>query len=233
MAERLVDGVWLLDLGFIAPVRANAYLVEEALLDGDGVTLVDTGLHRNWPTLVTELADAGYSPEDVDRVLLTHYDLDHVGGIGRLLPEFDGPVYIGGADHDLLSGEVAPPIHHKGLFHRVTRRLFPVPAELDLRRVEDGDRIGTFTAYLTPGHNPGHVVYVHDAGIAFLGDLVWEDGGRLTTPIRFDSYDVAEIGESVRSLAARVEPFTVAAMGHGRPLATGGYEALQALAAEV
>jgi len=250
MARRLVDGMWILDLGFVAPFRSNAYLIDEARLgfsadestgeypaeeekgaEEEALTLIDTGLYRNWPTVRRELKSAGYAPGDLDRVLLTHYDLDHVGGLGRLLPEFEGPVYLGAPDHELLNGDGGLPlVHHKGLFHRVTRQLLPLPSGLDVRPVEDGEHIGHFTAYLTPGHNPGHAVYVHDAGIALLGDLVWEDDGELTTPIRFDSYDMAELRESVRSLATRIGPFQVAAMGHGEPILEGGDDALQALA---
>jgi glyoxylase-like metal-dependent hydrolase (beta-lactamase superfamily II) len=243
MARQLIAGVWVLDLGLVSPLRSNAYLIDDALVgdggspkgaDGDAsedATLCDTGLYWNRPTLLDELTDAGYAPADLDRVLLTHYDLDHVGGLGRLLPEFDGPVHLGAPDHALLNGDSSPPaIHHKGIFHRVTRRLLPLPSDLDLRPVEDGERIGRFTAYVTPGHNPGHAVYVHDAGIALLGDLVWEDDGGLTTPIRFDSYDLATLRESVSHLATRAGPFDVAAMGHGTPLVEGGDEALEALA---
>ncbi|MFC7020768.1 MULTISPECIES: MBL fold metallo-hydrolase [Haloarcula] len=235
MVRRLRDGIWLLELGLIPPLASNAYLVDEtAVGDGDGdLTLVDAGLWWNEPTIVDELAAAGYAPADLDRVLITHYDLDHVGGLNRLVPEFDGPVYVGTADLDLLNGDANPAwLHHKGLFHRVTRHLFPLP-DLDRYPVHDGDEIGRFTAYTTPGHNPGHVVYYHpDVEAAFLGDLVWEDDGGLTTPIRFDSYDMVELRASVVELAARIPPFEVAAMGHGDPLSVGGFEALEALASE-
>ncbi|MFC7250743.1 MBL fold metallo-hydrolase [Halomicroarcula sp. GCM10025324] len=235
MVRRLREGVWLLELGLFPPFASNAYLVDEtALGDADGdLTLVDTGLWWNEPTIVDELAAVGYAPGDLDRVLITHYDLDHVGGLNRLVPEFDGPVYVGTADLDLLNGDSDPAwLHHKGLFHRVARQLFPLP-DVDLYPVEDGDTVGRFTAHTTPGHNPGHVVYHHeDAAAAFLGDLVWEDDGALTTPIRFDSYDMVELRASVVDLAARIPPFEVAAMGHGDPLLADGFTALEALAAQ-
>ena len=226
MAEKLREGVWLLDLGLVTPFASNSFLVD----DGD-VTLIDTGLWWNRPSIRDELADAGYGPGDLDRVLVTHYDLDHVGGLKRLLPEFDGPVYLGRPDYDFLQHENHPAwAHHKGLFHRATRRLFPLPREMDVRPVDDGDRVGNFTVYLTPGHNPGHAVYVHDSGVALLGDLVWEDDGRLTPPFWLDSYDMRELRESICDLAERSTEFDVAAMGHGDPIRTGGYDALLCLA---
>ena len=92
MPRRLTGGVWLLDLGLVEPVDAYAYLVDDTGAAGDGtVTLVDTGLFLNRPTLDDELAAAGegYTLADIDRVLVTHYDLDHVGGLrasGRRTP---------------------------------------------------------------------------------------------------------------------------------------------------
>ncbi len=243
MAREIADGVWYLDLGLVPPFASNSFLVDDSKVDegaangdddaeSDGdVTLCDAGLWWNDPSVRDELADAGYGPGDLDRVLVTHYDLDHVGGLKRLLPEFDGPVYVGRPDYDVLNRDEHPPwAHHKGLFHRVTRRLFPLPDSLDVRPVDDGDRIGRFTAYLTPGHNPGHVVYVHDAGVALLGDLVWEDDGALTTPFWLDSYDMRALRESVRDLSDRAGEFEVAAMAHGAPILTGGDDALLALA---
>jgi glyoxylase-like metal-dependent hydrolase (beta-lactamase superfamily II) len=97
--------------------------------------------------------------------------------------------------------------------------------------VEDGDQIGKFGAFHTPGHNPGHTVYVHEElGAAFLGDLVWSEDGKLTIPIWFDSYDMDEVRESVRWFAAESPPFEVACVAHGGPMVEGGHGALQELA---
>jgi glyoxylase-like metal-dependent hydrolase (beta-lactamase superfamily II) len=227
MVQRLTDEVWLLELGLFPPLASNAYLVA----DGTDVTLVDTGLFVNRPSIGSELAAAGYEASDLDRILLTHYDIDHVGGL-RALGDFDGPIYVGAADAALLRGTETPPLlHHKGAFHRAVRPIWNL-AGRDIVAVEDGDQIGGFTAHHTPGHNPGHVVYVHDdLGLALLGDLVWENGGTLTTPEWYDSYDMAELRASVRALAARLSHFDVAAMGHGDPILTNGYAALAELAA--
>ncbi|WP_123537506.1 MBL fold metallo-hydrolase [Halosimplex salinum] len=224
MPTRLAEGIWMLDLGLFPPFSTNGYLIDDGT-----VTLVDPGLFWNRPTLGAELSEVGYEVGDVDRVFLTHYDVDHTAGLRALDGQFDGPVYIGAADLALVRRESHPKLlHHKGLFHRAARRLFPLPDHMDVRAVEDGDRIGQFTAYHTPGHNPGHTVFVHDSGAAFLGDLVWESDGRLTTPIWFDSYDMGEIAESVRRLVERTQPFEVAAMAHGTPLVSGGHAALAA-----
>ncbi|QCC52306.1 MBL fold metallo-hydrolase [Halapricum salinum] len=228
MAEELAPGVWFLDLGLIRPVETNCYLVD----DGE-VTLIDTGLWWNRPSMDAELAEAGYTPTDVDRVLLTHYDLDHTTGL-RHLPGFEGPIYIGEADYDLYTGASDPPlIHHKGLFHRLVRPFFPLPRDADVRPVADGERIGNFTAYHTPGHNPGHLAYVHDSGAAFVGDLLWEDDGELTPPFWLDCYDTTQLRESIVAFAGAIPDVEVMGMGHGTPIRTGAHRLLDDLAARL
>ncbi len=228
MAERLAEGVWYLDLGWPAPLGANAFVVD----DGE-VTLVDAGFPRNANRLRGELADAGIEVEAIDRVLLTHYDLDHVGGLSRLVPELDAPAYLGEADLALLDGSWDPPwLHHKGLFHRGLRRLHRLPPSIELRPAADGDEIGGFVAHHTPGHNPGHTAYVHeDLGAGLLGDLAWSKPRGLVTPIWLDSYDMRRLRASVRAFAERAAPFEVAGVGHGEPLRAGGRQAVRDLAA--
>jgi glyoxylase-like metal-dependent hydrolase (beta-lactamase superfamily II) len=253
MARELADGVWLLDVGLVPPLATNAFLLDGSAASGDGdadgtgepptdtgdgegpVTLVDTGLWWNRPGLLAELSDAGYEPTDLDRVCLTHYDLDHITGLGRLLDEgFDGPVYMGRRDVELVRGEWDPPLfHHKGAFHRLARRLVAFP-DVDLRPVDHGDRFGGCTAYHTPGHNHGHVVYLHEGlSVACLGDLVWEEGGRLTTPFWLDSYEMRRLRESVRRFVEEAPDFEVAAMAHGTPFVTQGHAAMADLVAEL
>lgn len=228
MAERLSPGVWQLVLGWRPPLATNAYVVD----DGE-VTLVDAGFPLNARRLRDELAEVGIAIADIDRVLLTHYDLDHVGGLSRLVPELTGPAYLGEPDLSLARGTWDPPwFHHKGLFHRGLRRVYRLPAAVEFRSTYHGDSIGGFTAYHTPGHNPGHTVYVHEGlGVALLGDLVWSKPHGLVTPIWFDSYDLATMHESIRAFAQRAPPFEVAAVGHGRPLRSSGREAVRDLAA--
>lgn len=225
MVKRVADGVYLLEVSWPEPVGSNAYLVD----DGD-VTLVDTGLPVARRTLGAELAAAGYYPSDLDRVLLTHYDIDHVGGLARL--DVDVPVYLGEPDARLVRRSWSPPWrHHKGAFHRIARRVFSL-SDVDLRPVEDGDRIGGFRAVHTPGHNPGHTVFLHEKlTAAMLGDLVWESDGRFVSPPWLDSYDTDRMATSISRIAEK--SFDHACVGHGRPISPNGDGVLRELAAEL
>jgi glyoxylase-like metal-dependent hydrolase (beta-lactamase superfamily II) len=205
----------------------NAYLVD----DEGSLTLVDAGTPWDTARVRRMLDRAGLAASDVDRVLLTHYDLDHVGTLASLDLRSDVPVYAADPDASYLERTSTPPLsNHKGVLQRLLGRLVTAPPN-EIRRVADGEEVGGFTAYRTPGHTPGHVAY-HHAGheTALLGDLVRESGGALEASPSVICYDGAENAESVRAFADRVPAFEVACVGHGDPLRSDGYGALRRLA---
>jgi len=222
MATEIADGVWRFDCRGV-----NAYLVFD-----DVPTLVDAGTPWDEEAIRRGLDEAGVEVSEIGRVLLTHYDLDHVGTLAALASDLDAPVRAYGFDAQVLRGERTPPLrNHKGLIQRLGG-LFTDRPELDVVGVRDGEAVGSFTAYHTPGHTPGHVAYVsEELGVGLLGDLVSASDGELVPSGWLISYDTDAVATSARGLAARVPPFEVACVGHGEPLATGGGEALRRLAA--
>lgn len=218
MSATLPDGVWQIDCRTFD--QPNVYLVED---DGD-TTLVDAG----WPGDAASVRDgvraAGVALADVDRVLLTHYDADHVGGLARLTPDLDAPVYVHQRDAPYVAGDRLPPwTARRGLeaLHRLYYRRLAVP-DLPIHRLGDGDDVGGFRAYHTPGHTPGHVAYVHEAlSVAFLGDLAYGLGDELRASGRLTSYDADRVTESIRSLHRRAPSFAHACPGHGPVLDDG------------
>lgn len=221
MVTELVDGLWWYDFDGV-----NAYLVD----DGGTITLVDSGMPTDRRQLIIGLDEAGYDPGDVERVLLTHYDFDHVGGVGRL-DWLDTTVYAGSLDRPLITGADKPSIRsRKGAVQRLTAPFLSEPSA-DVEAVEDGDTVGSFTVYHTPGHTRGHVCYVSEAlSVGFLGDLVRERDGRLEPSPWVLSEDRTQVEESIRRLAEVAPDFEVAAMGHGVPFVEGGSELLADLA---
>jgi glyoxylase-like metal-dependent hydrolase (beta-lactamase superfamily II) len=221
MVTELGDGVWWYDLRGV-----NAFLVD----DGGTLTLVDAGNPWDGRNLILGVNDVRRNLQDVDRVLLTHYDFDHVGGLGRL-HGLDATVYVAEPDASYLTGAESPPWrNHKGALQNVLGPFLTDPG-LPIETVEDGDEIGSFTAHHTPGHTPGHTAYVSgDLSAGFLGDLVRETGGELAASPALISYDGEEVTSSIRSLAAEDLAFDILGMGHGVPFRQRGDDRLQRLA---
>lgn len=222
VSELLPGRVYRLDLAMV-----NAYLVD----DGD-VTLVDTGTPWTVDTLRAALNAAGYAVGDIDRVLVTHFDLDHVGGLADLA--FDGPCYAMEPDASYLDGAQTPPLsNHKGLLQRLTDPLLTRPSN-PITRIAAGGTVGGFTVYHTPGHTPGHTVYVHDdLDVAFLGDLVAEDDGALTPAPWILAYDSQRNAQSISAFVGTDATFELAAMGHGTPITGHGSSVLDDLVGQL
>lgn len=221
MLTELRDGVWWLEC-----TGVNAYLVD----DGGELTLVDAGTPFDAATISACIDAAGFEVGDLERILLTHYDLDHVGSAAKLA--VDAPVYVGRADADYVTGARRPRLRgHKALLQLVSGPIVPDVAADRVHRVDDGDDVGGFVAYHTPGHTPGHTAYVHEGReAALLGDAVFERGGSLRPSPWLLSYDTAAVRRSVREFVARAPDFEVAAVGHGTPFMRGGGDRLREVA---
>ncbi|MGA9403003.1 MBL fold metallo-hydrolase [Haladaptatus sp.] len=226
MTACLPDGVHHVDCR--TRDKPNVYIVD----DGD-ITLVDAGWPGDEGTVRDGVHDAGLELSDIDRVLLTHYDGDHVGTLSRLTPDLDAPVYIHRLEAPYVSGDQLPPWtarHGIEALQRLYYRRLTLP-DLPIRSIEDGETIGDFRAYHTPGHTPGHVVYLHEnLSAAFLGDLAYGFGDSLRSSGRITSYDTTQVTESIESLCERTEEFRYACPGHG-PSLEDGHDLLASLVA--
>jgi glyoxylase-like metal-dependent hydrolase (beta-lactamase superfamily II) len=213
MGGELPPGIRRIDCG-----RVNAYLVE----DEEALTLVDGGMPGCADAIRTAVREEGHAIRDLDRVLLTHYDVDHVGALAKLTPALDAQLVASRHAATMLMEDQAPPLtNHKGLIQRVSGVLISTP-DLPVTHVEDRASVGSFTAYHTPGHTPGHVVYVSERlDVAFLGDLVYESDGDLESSKWRVSYDTETVRSSITSLAEEGSFFEYACPGHGEPLGDG------------
>lgn len=224
MVTRLSENVWWVDLQ-----GTNAYLVED-----DGVlTLVDAGFPWQRRRLVRAITTIGYAVADVERVLITHYDVDHVGALDRL-QSLEAPVYIGREDAPYLTGEAKPPLtSRKGFLQRALDWWGTTPS-LPIEPVDDGDTIGSFTVYHTPGHTAGHVVYASESlSVAFVGDAVRESAGRLKPVPRIICAEYETALESLERLAAELPRVEALCPGHGTPFGKHGSERLDECVTEL
>lgn len=172
----------------------NAYLVN----DGRQLTLVDAGTARCFgPGLgqvPAHLRAAGYRPEQVDNVLLTHAHPDHLCGIadrnGRAVYP-NATVWLARADADAwlapgAENRPGTPDAVKPLFAMARKAVAPYQASRRLRLFDPDDTLPAgVIALSTPGHTPGHTAWLFNpagkAGVDGKGGrdanalLVWGD----------------------------------------------------------
>ncbi|MFZ5521357.1 MAG: MBL fold metallo-hydrolase [Pseudomonadota bacterium] len=158
----------------------NAYLVNL----GSRLVLVDAGAGRLFgPALGQVLANlkaAGYQPEQVDDVLITHLHGDHVGGLltadGQ--PAFPrATLHVARADADFwLSAErtALAPEGMKPFFKMAQDSVKPYAEAGRLKPFAAGAEVlPGITAVSLPGHTPGHTGFRFTSGERSL--LVWGD----------------------------------------------------------
>ena len=194
----------------------NAYLVHT----GGRLVLVDTGTAQCFGSglgqVLGNLRQAGYAPEAVDAVLITHAHPDHLCGLldaqGRRaypnaqvwLPRADAAYWLDPASEAGSSDMLRP------LFGMARRAVAPYAAAGQLKRFGPGDALPAGVAALpTPGHTVGHVSYLFDAGaqppLLVWGDIVHYHAVQLAQPdaaFEADS-DRAQAIASRRQLLAR------------------------------
>jgi glyoxylase-like metal-dependent hydrolase (beta-lactamase superfamily II) len=153
------------------PELIAAYLIES---EGE-LALIETGPATCLKALDLGIRDAGFAPEAVRKVLVTHIHLDHAGAAGHWAAR-GARIFVHerGARHLADPGKLiegARAVYGEAM-GTLWGEILPVP-ESQLTALREGDpfRVGSsqFAVWDAPGHARHHVVLVGD-GIAFTGD---------------------------------------------------------------
>jgi glyoxylase-like metal-dependent hydrolase (beta-lactamase superfamily II) len=164
----------------------------------------------------------------VERVLLTHGHLDHVGAAGSLAQHYgvpiEGPHRADAYWLDALRDQAA---------------MFGLPPAAPCvpdRWLDDGDTVSFGNERLLvlhcPGHTPGHVVFHHAAAqLAFVGDVLFAGsigrtdfpGGDFGALIRSIREKLFPLGDAVRFVPGHGPESTFGAERHTNPFIAGRY----------
>ncbi|MEX1827382.1 MBL fold metallo-hydrolase [Luteibacter sp. CQ10] len=201
-------------LGDDVPTSVNAFLIDT----GDKRILIDTGsgafLGATLGQVGQHLQAAGYRPEQIDEVLITHLHADHVGGLidrGRMVYP-NAIVRVDAREKTFWEdrgnvGKVDASV--KATFDAVATALKPYEAIGHVKPLTSGETVGPgITAWGEPGHTAGHTGYrIESDGKVLLvwGDLVHLAAAQFPDPkvtIRFDSTPADAVRSREKALAA-------------------------------
>lgn len=228
--------------GSTMQVAVNAYLINS---DGK-LVLVDAGaakvLGPKLGQIVANLKAAGYTPEQVDAVLLTHLHGDHVAGLvdaeGRAVFA-NAQIWSAKADNDFWLSETIAAQAPKEFqpFFKMARDAAAPYLKTGQWKIFDADRelLPGIASFAANGHTPGHSGYLVGAGenrLLIWGDIVHNHAVQFARPqvaIEFDNDPKAAVATRKKIFAkAAKEKLLIAGMhlpfpgiGHVRKEASG------------
>jgi len=186
----------------------NTYLV--ICGNSSAAVVIDPGAAAS--EVVPQIQDEGL---DLHAILLTHAHLDHIEGVSEIRAiSPDVPIWLHADDRELY--EVAP--FQAQMFGMTATPQPPPTNELIAGQRYEFDSCSLDVRF-TPGHSPGHVIFVApDESFALVGDVVFSGSiGRTDLPGGDMGTLMDSIREQVLTLPDETELFT----GHGPPTTVG------------
>lgn len=196
----------------IPGVIANPYLI----VDPDGLTLIDAGLAGSDKRILKYMAALGYAPDALRRIVITHADADHVGGLAALKAVSGARVYASAIEAEAIAaGRPSRELKRtslQGWLFAMMSPFFKVKPTTADDLLTDGQMLpalGGLRVVETPGHTAGHIsLFAPSAGILFTGDsIISERNGKLRISRGDNTWNEAQAIESARlqaKLGARI-----------------------------
>jgi glyoxylase-like metal-dependent hydrolase (beta-lactamase superfamily II) len=219
---RIANGVEMLELS--ANLAFGADLICPTLIwDAEEAILVDAGLPGQLPQFKEAMEKAGVPFGRFKRIVITHHDMDHTGGLSAMLRASPHPIEVLAHEEEVpyieaerpplrllqLEAQMAampePQRSQIKVFYDGLRVSYPNHrAQVD-RKVADGEELpdcGGITVIHTPGHTPGHIcLYLKPSRTLVAGDALTVRGSTLQPPLPSTVLDPQAARESLLKLA--------------------------------
>jgi glyoxylase-like metal-dependent hydrolase (beta-lactamase superfamily II) len=146
--------------------------------------LIDTGAGWSVDKIINNINKLGLNSKDLNKVILTHCHIDHIGGMPEIKKRFGSKIYIHKLDAPPL--EIGDQILTAASWYQTT--FPPTPVDVKFNLPEEVLTIGEqkIVCLHTPGHTPGSIcIYLDKDGKRILfgqdlhGPLLEEFGSNL------------------------------------------------------
>lgn len=187
----------------IPNIIANPYLI----IDPDGLTLIDAGLPGSHKKILGYISGIGRSPSDLKRIIITHADMDHVGGLSAIKKASGARIYASAIESDAMAkGNPSRKINSRNSMRRIlmafASRLIkpaPIPADEIIREGQVLPVLGGLRILETAGHTPGHIsLFSPSTGILFTGDSIISRQEGLVRSLPALTWDEARADDAAR-----------------------------------
>ncbi len=203
---------------FIPADRSQFFFTPTIVNTGSELVLFDTGL--NGAGIAAAVAAAGYTPDQVDVVVITHMHGDHIGGLlTDGAPTFPNARYVTGqAEFDHWSAAGADGFE---------ANVRPLAEQFSF--IGGGESVASgLTAVPAFGHTPGHMTYMIESGgqqLLLIADLANHYVWSLARPdweVRFDM-DKAGAATARREILGMAAADRIPILGYHLPFPAMGF----------
>jgi glyoxylase-like metal-dependent hydrolase (beta-lactamase superfamily II) len=210
----------IIELSLPFELNGQTDVIYPSLIAADHVlALVDAGYPGFLPRIEQEIARHGYDARNLTHVIMTHYDIDHIGALHDLKAKYPGVRIIASErEAGAISGERKSErlIQAENMqqhlpeeqqefgrwFIRQLESLKHVPVD---ETVRDGDELfdGRCRVIATPGHTPGHIsLHIPELNSVIAGDAAVNENGRLAIANPQFCLDLSGAEQSLGKLTA-------------------------------
>lgn len=204
-----------------------------------GLTLIDTGMPADAPKILAAITQQGHALHNVRRIIITHADIDHTGGLAALKKATGARIACHTVEKVLLEQpwRRQPVWFLRPLYWLATLspRLRIPPASPDELLVDGQELPEGFTVVHTPGHTPGHISLLHkEKRFLIIGDALANRKDQLQVPPFFFTPDTKNAQRSVWKIAKKYgDDFETIVFGHGPPILQNGSKRIKALVSRI
>lgn len=212
------DGIEMLEITINIMGRENK-IYPALMWDKSNVILVDAGYPNQASEFNKALKEFDMSLDDISKIILTHHDIDHIGGLADILKESKTAPetlsheiekeYISGKARAVKLAQMeanpeALPEQMKPFFQGM-KNFYDNCRIVISKTISDEEELpycGGITVVFTPGHTPGHICLYHKLSRTLIaGDALSIENGQLVpSPARINFNQTSYI-ESLKKLS--------------------------------
>lgn len=174
---RITNHIHLLKIPFkitISPEIQIDRFVNLFIIEGKGITLVDTGVAGTEEIIFNYLRNIGRKPEEIKNVLLTHTHPDHIGSVKTIKEQTKCKVWVH-ADEKAWVEDTELQFRERPVpgFHNLVAGSCKVDYLLRDDEILDLDDDTTIKVIHCPGHSAGSVAFLHQQdNVLISGDAI-------------------------------------------------------------